>query len=339
MRFELFGRLKKRPSSRRRTQQGGVARTGNHTSHSVQSHGITDKDIDKDIQILMSQKNMHEAELIDKLHNRGYKYSDIDRALNKSVRGAVEGKAFQDSSQGIVFNDNSFNTSKEDKSLNEHLIPSTHATMPVTESQNSNAVQGADYSVLFEEVEQIVDDIITEKFSSIVNLKEEIDENFENLTKRIKEMESVISEHKTREESNDDSISSQVNTLKNRVEDIIPQIEGMEKAFKDIIPNLIDNVRELNEKVSNIYNRSDVSDSSKVEGSRDLKEVLFDDLNEPKDETEETKHNNEHKTKDNKHDRHNDHNRKEHKESNADKKIKKVDKNGIDDFDYSELLK
>ncbi|NOR85239.1 hypothetical protein GQ473_03915 [archaeon] len=252
MKFKLFARLNKQPNKRPtvRPQQPQIM---NKPATAMQNTNINPVPLDE--VTAMTKNGLSEAEIIQILKEEGYDFNKIDEALNTILKTTVTGEVppinqiqqnpntSENQMYGHDFtNEQEFGASKED------FAPQNIPTQNPKDIE-ANIKEINEYNTQMEEIEDTVTALVDEKLGSIEDIKKDVETQFNSLTKELEQIKQQLSNEKTDTKTIENKEKEDTLTINTKINDIEPRLKALEKAFKDIIPNLIDNVRDIRERL------------------------------------------------------------------------------------------
>ena len=203
-----------------------------------------------------------EAEIIQALKEEGYSFKEIDDALNATLKTTVTGEAPQLSfapetqptepgaNDKELFGRN-FTEEQEFEGAQDDLAP---ANIP-TQSEEDTARETAEtdeYNRRIEEVEEIISAIIEEKIGRVEDAKKELEGKLDNILKEFQAIKQQTQKEKEQTANIEGKEEEDISRINAKLDDLEPRLVSLEKAFKDIIPNLIDSVRDIKERMTNV---------------------------------------------------------------------------------------
>ncbi len=183
----------------------------------------------------MSRRGLSDREIIKKMKKQGYSYDEIEKAMLQAVKQGVSGgPEFQEIKQ----------PSPDSFSLDDlYQQPAPQQAAPMaqepeqfqeinTENVNPEAI-----------IEELIEGVIEEKWEKFNKKIKEQEQNLENVSTLIRQLEQKLQAVKT------DSIPKELelrsDVLNNRLDDLEVRIGGLEKAFKQFLPSLTRNIENL----------------------------------------------------------------------------------------------
>lgn len=312
MKFELFGRFKAKKNHSHTNIPSNESPASQKTTSTPQNSVKQQQDA-----------NFHEANIINNLKSQGMGYDEIDKTLNQNIKNAVlnqsgDGTLFynEDFVQGLDQNNElqNSNTATRFGTPKEDLRPLIYEVeQPVSNTETEDTSE--DYEILMEEVEEIVNNILEKKYTKFEDLKTELSNQISDIDERISSLEKTLESISSKLDNLEKDTEKKMESVKVKYEQLYPQLEGVEKAFKDIIPNLVDAVKELQERLDQEPGKKTTSKTDEMSNllQEDLKNMT------PSSHTSKTKVS-------------------VSDEDNSKKHKDKKSNNDIDDFDYTELI-
>ena len=259
MKFKLFARLKneKQVANRPNTNVGQTIST--NTQNAPQTTQAKINPIDE--VRTMIQNGLSEAEIIQILKEEGYAFDIIDEALNTVLKTTITGESTQpnqfseekppqnlNNSQNQMFG-NDFTQKPEFSNNGEDFSPQNAPTKN-TEDTAKNLKEINDYNTRMEEIENTVTTLVDEKLGQINDIRKETENQFVSIIKDIELLKQQFAEEKTKDKNLETKELEDISTITTKFNDIEPRLSAIEKAFKDIIPNVIENVRDIKERLT-----------------------------------------------------------------------------------------
>lgn len=229
MKFKLFGRLKKEepvaaapaPPPQKQPQAGNAPQQNNAPSRPLPEERVT---------VLLSQ-GFAEPEIIRVLKEEGYSFQEIDSGITNVLKQKVSNDpaAFNASFQGMPVED-----------LSPVFRPNQADVM---RDENDRR----DKTAVIEEMEEVIETLIEEKFSRVLEELERADKKFTDLNEKFHALNVKLDTIESQGKGTFAAEIDKINAVNTKEETLEPRIASLEKAFKDIIPNLVDSIRELRE--------------------------------------------------------------------------------------------
>jgi DNA-binding transcriptional MerR regulator len=217
--FELFGRLKKKPS----VPGHPPAQNSSVSSPAAIAHSLVPKILQ------MADSGMAEGEIVSHLKAEGYAFEEIDAALAEALKSGVSGRPPQAET---------FHPPQPElhaPSLQQQILPPHQLT------------QDEIIEKKFEEIEEITEALVDEKMEKIMqkvvlnkDIMNALKEKLEALTKAVTSTQETITSIKKQMEENR-------NETEAKFTEIDPRMNSLEKAFRDVVPSIVDSIRELKE--------------------------------------------------------------------------------------------
>lgn len=246
MKFKLFGRLRKEEPAKAAPSQPNESRI---SGESQQNSAATRPLPEERVSSLLSQ-GLAEPEMIRVLKEEGYSFQEIDSGITNVLK------------QRVSNDPAAFNASFQDQPV-EDLSP---VFRPNPEDVMRDENEHRNKAAVIEEMEEVIETLIEEKFSRVLEELERADKKFTDLNEKIHELNGKLD---TIESQRKDTVASdieKINAVNMKEENLEPRISSLEKAFKDIIPTLVDSIRELREIVSSSKHREASRDFVADEG-------------------------------------------------------------------------
>ncbi len=243
MKFKLFGRLKKEEPAKPAYDFSNDLSIGGNQQQSSSSRPLPEDRVTS----LLSQ-GLSEPEMIRVLKEEGYSFQEIDSGITNVLKQRVSENpsAIDMPFQGAPMED-----------LSPVFRPNPADVMRSDIEQRSKAQ-------VMEEMEEVIETLIEEKFSSVLKELESMDNKVMDLKEKFNDINGKIASLESQEKGIGVSEAEKINAINVREDMIEPRITSLEKAFKDIIPNLVDSIRELRETAAS-SKRRDVSARDFVE--------------------------------------------------------------------------
>lgn len=228
--FELFGRLKK---AEKPTERGiPLERVRN-----------------------LSARGMPENDIIRVLRGEGFSFEQIDQALAQAVRIEIAGPAPSSFQELPPLPKEFAPTPTEEREAREEFLPPTSTEVPSAPILPEEELlplerEAPASSVGLAETEAVVEEMIEERFSEVVNRFSAVDDRIKKVDERALTLNVQISDLNKQLREAQDALRLNIDGVNVKISDLEPRIASLEKAFKDIIPNLVDTVREVRELVS-----------------------------------------------------------------------------------------
>ncbi len=235
MKFKLFGRLRKEdPAKAAPSQPNEFQISGKSQQNSATTRPLPEERVSS----LLSQ-GLAEPEMIRVLKEEGYSFQEIDSGITNVLKQRVSNDpaAFNASFQGQPIED-----------LSPVFRPNpTDVMRDETEHRNKAAV--------IEEMEEVIETLIEEKFSRVLEELERADKKFTDLNEKFHELNGKLDAIESQGKGTFAAEIEKINAVDAKEENLEPRIASLEKAFKDIIPNLVDSIREVRETLASSKRR------------------------------------------------------------------------------------
>lgn len=177
----------------------------------------------------LTSSGMSEKDVIKKLKSRGYSYDEIEKAMMSAVKRGVEEpftQPYQPQQERSEFPQ--FPEIGEFKP-EEQALPAGLQDVTVAEDINPDIL-----------VEEIVEDVIEEKWQKFEERVKKIEGDFTNLGTQLRQLE----QRKPTEQPAKD-YDSRIGEMSDQIEDLQARVGGLEKAFKQFLPSLTKNIESL----------------------------------------------------------------------------------------------
>ncbi len=210
----------------------------------------------KEIAYRMLKSGKSESEVAAYLKSQGLPFEVIDNILNSLIKSAAINKPPENvpTPQNI----NAPETKGPSPMNISRIAQPTQPTQP-----DLNKLVDDILEKILVEMEEIVDVIIEKRYG---NLKKEIEE-MRDARRKLEEIEgnitTIVEDIKKDLNQKIEDIAKSINNLENRMDEIEPKINALESAFKDNIPTIINDLREIEEKISKKEENEDVMVSLK----------------------------------------------------------------------------
>ena len=230
MKFKLFARLKKKSKDEKNKKNTSPENVSNQAKKedkyntAIPQPNAMNKNLNEEIGVLFNQ-GLSEEDIIKDLKQKGYSFDQIDSAMNNLLDGNTDN----------VQN----NTVPQEMPVysNDPLLSN------VSPQQNVNVKPYVEEGLNIEEVEEIVNEMISAKLNDLFNFKEKSIKEVGDNSKKLSSIESTIEEIKKDLDLFKKNYEKETTGLKDKVEDFVSRIESIEKAFKEVIPNIVDEQR------------------------------------------------------------------------------------------------
>ncbi|MBU4245446.1 MAG: hypothetical protein ABIF85_00210 [Nanoarchaeota archaeon] len=227
MKFKLFGRLKKEePAAAAPAPPPETQASSKPQQNSAPTRPLPEERVS----VLLSQ-GFAEPEIIRVLKEEGYSFQEIDSGITNVLKQKVSSDpaAFNASFQGMPVEDLS------------PVFRSNQADVLRDESDRR------DKTAIIEEMEEVIETLIEEKFSRVLEELEHADKKFTDLNEKFHSLNSKLDTIESQGKGTFAAEIEKINAVDLKEETLEPRIASLEKAFKDIIPNLVDSIREVRE--------------------------------------------------------------------------------------------
>ncbi|MCK5474332.1 MAG: hypothetical protein KAI53_02915 [Candidatus Aenigmarchaeota archaeon] len=264
MKFKLFARMKKEtPKNIRRLRphppkETPLEQTVHQNQTSLPAATIPFNEVST-----MIQNGLSEAEIIQHLKEEGYEFNQIDEALNRVLKTTVTGDAPLADAEAPPQNNaqppadihnpqtfgHDFQAQGEFGSKDEDFSPMNAQPQNSTEMEKEMQ-EIEEYNQRMEELEKTVNALVNEKVGRIDELKKNLELGLQTITKEVQIIKQEMNAELTKTEDFEEKEAEDVTSITEKLSDLEPRIKAIEKAFKDIVPNLVENVRDIRELLS-----------------------------------------------------------------------------------------
>ncbi len=264
MKFKLFARMKKETPKNisrplpRPPEETPIEQPAPQTPTSAPVMTIPFDEV-----AAMIQNGLSEAEIIQILKEEGYEFNQIDEALNSVLKTTVTGDAPSAAAGESPQNNgqlpadikdpkmfgHDFSEQSEFGSADEDFSPMN------AQPQNSAEMEKEmreieEYNRRMEELEKTVNALVNEKIGRIDELKKNLEIGMQTITKEVQTIKQEMNAELTKTEDFEGKETEDVLGITEKLADLEPRLKAIEKAFKDIVPNLVENVRDIRELLS-----------------------------------------------------------------------------------------
>lgn len=249
MKFKLFGRLRKEEPAKAAVQQSNEPSAGGK----VQQNSPIAKPLPEERVASLLSQGLVEPEMIRVLKEEGYSFQEIDSGITNVLK------------QRVSNDPAAFNASFQDKPV-EDLSPVFRPNpMDVMRDENEHRNKAA----VIEEMEEVIETLIEEKFSRVLEELERADKKFVDLNEKFHELNAKLDTIESQGKGTFAAEIEKINAVDVKEETLEPRIASLEKAFKDIIPNLVDSIREVRETMASSKRREIHAREFADEGAED----------------------------------------------------------------------
>ncbi len=264
MKFKLFARMKKdTPKNISRPRPHPPKETPIEQPISQTQASGPAMAIPFDEVAAMIQNGLSEAEIIQILKEEGYEFNQIDEALNSVLKTTVtgdtppaaagtppqnNGQPPADTQDPQMFG-HDFQAQSEFGSTDEDLSPMN--AQPQNSAEMEKEIQEIEeYNRRMEELEKTVNALVNEKIGRIDELKKNLEIGMQTITKEVQTIKQEMNAELTKTNDFEGKETEDVLDITEKLADLEPRLKAIEKAFKDIVPNLVENVRDIRELLS-----------------------------------------------------------------------------------------
>ncbi|MCD6478092.1 MAG: hypothetical protein J7K87_03745 [Candidatus Aenigmarchaeota archaeon] len=189
----------------------------------------------------LSSEGKSEKEIIRIMREEGYPNEEIAKALNRAIKFKVTGAtsnspSLADSTPPI----HSFETETPPEQPRDS--PQFIAPQP-SQPLDNNVIEMSEEEEIG--LEELVQEIIDEKWKDVEGELNEIEKGFVQLQDRIQFLEDKINKMEEREEQKKKELKDMISESTSHIESIESRVGSVEKAFRELLPKLTENVRAL----------------------------------------------------------------------------------------------
>ena len=231
MKFKLFARLKKKSKDENKDKKkassdkaDGQFINKDKYNTPIPQPNAPNVNLNEDIKALLNQ-GLPEEDIIRDLKQKGYNLDQIDGAMNNILSNTAN----------IVPNNA--------EPQNMPVYSSDPLLSNAQPQQETNVQPYLEEGLNIEEVEEIVNEMISLKLGNLFSFKEKTIKEMVDNSKKMDDMESTIKEIKSDLDVLKKNYEKETTNLKEKSGDVLSRISSIEKAFKEVIPNIIDEQR------------------------------------------------------------------------------------------------
>ena len=196
-----------------------------------------------------------EKEIINMMRQEGYSNEEISGALNKAIKFRVSGP-----SSGYTDQPPTPSYTRGGPS-SRFVAPPPETSGSWEGSGDSNVIEMTEEEEIG--LEELIEEIIEEKWKSVNSDLEEIQKGFIQLQDQIDFLNQRINKIEEKDKEKETQIKEMIQDSSNQMQRIEGRIGSVEKAFKDFLPNLTENVRSLSSIVEKMKKSTGETGSSK----------------------------------------------------------------------------
>jgi len=188
----------------------------------------------------LSSHGFSEPEIIDVLRKEGYTPQEIDLALTQALKEKLQAPS------PIQQKEEEKTPSFEDvvkKAYPEQLTQSYPLDQSNIQHQQATLQFGQQYS--WDDYFNYIDYLIHSRISEISKELEKIDFKYQNLEKRMEEINQIMKQNIIEKEESYTQILKKIEELNNSLREASQRIGVLEELFREILPALIESVRSL----------------------------------------------------------------------------------------------
>ncbi|OYT35411.1 MAG: hypothetical protein B6U87_00340 [Candidatus Aenigmarchaeota archaeon ex4484_52] len=227
MKFKLFARLKKKANettkipSNNNTYYDELQPQKQTDEQNLNENLLNSNAQTNEIESIIREQlanGVSEDEIITYLRSNNYDFTQIDNTMTKILQDRAN----------------------ENYKIN-NIEESQKNTIDPILNQNEETQQGLN----IEEVEEIVNEMLTERFNKIYDFENKTNKSMEETKKKIQDCLNKAEENKKQIELLKTELDKQNKDIKNKIIQMMPKIESLQKAFKDIVPNLVEDQKTI----------------------------------------------------------------------------------------------
>lgn len=184
-----------------------------------------------DLVIQMRQQGQTNNQIIDQLQRQGYSSAQIFDAMSQAdIKGIVEsGSQYQP--QG------------SEMPMQEEMMP--EAPMPPMPPQQQIPTAGPTPGMERQEIEEVAEGIIDEKWDELMKSVDKIIEWKEMTEKKLTKMEQEITDMKNNFDELHKGVLARIGEYDKGIKNVGTEIQAMEQVFKKLLPSFTEDVGEL----------------------------------------------------------------------------------------------
>jgi len=209
----------------------------------------------------LSDQGYSQHEINEFLRDRGYGYSQINKAMNRAVRDTTQGGGPGGGQSFDQGRDGTTQTQQQQGSGQDSYQPQPYEQDPggrqPTQPQQEYEEGGmedewSDDVGISESEEELIETIVEEKIIDIEDEFENIYVQIEEMQDRLEDMQDDVEELQIRKDEDEQEFIQKVDEMEEYLETSQSRIGGLEKAFQQTLPTLVDNVRDLTDLVKDM---------------------------------------------------------------------------------------
>jgi len=183
----------------------------------------------------LSSHGFSEPEIIDVLRREGYSPQEIDLALTQALKEKLQSPVRQPQKEN----------EEEKLPTFEDVVKKVQPEQPMQEipTQHQISLQQQQYS--WEDYFNYIDYLIHSRISEITKEFEKINLKYQNLERRIEEINQSMRQTIITREETYSQILKKIDELNDSFKEVSQRISVLEELFKEILPALIESVRSL----------------------------------------------------------------------------------------------
>lgn len=182
--------------------------------------------------ITLRGQGLSNNQIFEVLQREGYSVDQISDAVNQAdIKEGVETIPF-----------------KPGETMEEYPYPATQTfqgaapTMPAVAPMSAPSISPRD---LNEQIQEIAESIIEEKWSDLINNVNKIMEWKDSVEGRIRELETSLKDLKDNFDKLHQGVLERVGEYDKSIKDVGTEIKALEKVFQKVLPGFVENVAEL----------------------------------------------------------------------------------------------
>lgn len=217
MKFELFGRLKKKKPE------------------NVPPPSLPDinQEIPESVIKDMLNQGLTQGEIVNQLRNKGYTYSQINKALNEVVKKEA---VREEEEKDVDFQQPQFPPEQKSQE-NETQIQQSVSPEEFSSYEEQPLVP--------ENMEELIEVIVAEKLIDVEDNFEKVNKRISKIEKNLAQLRDDVNELKIRKDEDEKKFLGKIEELEQFMEASHGRIGGLERALKEVLPTLVENVRDL----------------------------------------------------------------------------------------------
>lgn len=211
----------------------------------------------------MFKYGLSERDVIETLRKEGYSAPEVSEALNRVIKTGVEAKpaSRETPSDMTIF--------PEEPTIPEGVNPAMQSPIPasafgvgeapVMETEQPEerwpeelpefpempmSISGAP---THEEIEEVVEVLVEEKWNELVRRLESIERRFANMDAKFREIDLQLASFKESGMGGQETLEGKIDEQKENFSNIEARLGSIEKAFKETLPSMIESVRTISE--------------------------------------------------------------------------------------------